>query len=151
MTAVESASPTTASPVRRFLSDAFAMVVFSFAVGMAVEVLISGLTVSQSLHARLSAIPVNLVTARPYGWFRDRVLSLARAERGGWLRKTAVEVAAFVAFQVPVYMSILLLAGASARQILTSCATLAALSAFMGRPYGVFLDFSRRLFGVPTR
>ena len=150
MRVVEVSSPSATSGLRRVLSDAFAMVVFSFAVGLAVETLISGLTLSQSLHARFSAVPVNFITARPYGWFRDKVLWSAQAESGGLLRKTAAEVVAFGAFQIPIYFVILLFSGASAAQIATSCATLAALSAFMGRPYGVFLDFSRRLFSVST-
>jgi hypothetical protein len=36
------------------------------------------MTLGQSFRSRMTAIPVNLLTARPYGIYRDWVLQTAR-------------------------------------------------------------------------
>jgi L-alanine exporter len=57
--------------MRKFLADTFALVVFSTLAGMFAELLVAGMTLLQSAQARLTAIPMMLMTARPYGVFRD--------------------------------------------------------------------------------
>ena len=47
------------------IADTLAMILFSLVLGMFVEVVISGLTVVQSLTARAASVPVNLLTGRP--------------------------------------------------------------------------------------
>ena len=133
---------------RRLFADTFAMIAFSTVVGMVIEILISGMTLGQSVQTRLTAIPVNLLTARPYGMFRDWVFRLMRAHEGGKVRKGIADTMAFVLFQAPLYVAILTISGANVRQIATACGTITILSAFMGRPYGIFLDFSRWLFRI---
>jgi len=134
--------------MRRFFADTFAMITFSTVVGMVIEILVSDMTFGQSVQARLTAIPANLLTARPYGMFRDWVFRLMRANEGGQVRKGIADILAFVLFQVPLYVTILFTSGANARQIATACGTLTILSIFMGRPCGIFLDFSRRLLRI---
>lgn len=60
-----------AQGMRRFLADTTAMVVFSTVAGMFTEIVVAGLSVQQSLYARLTALPIILITARPYGRYRD--------------------------------------------------------------------------------
>lgn len=134
--------------MRRFLSDTFAMIVFSTVFGMAIEVLISGMTFGQSIQARATAIPANLITARPYGIFRDWVFRTMDADNGSELRKGIADILAFVLFQIPLYATILWSSGASWYQIASACSSVTVLSVFMGRPYGLFLDFSRWLFST---
>lgn len=134
--------------MRRFLADTFALVVFSTVAGMFVELVIADMTLTQSVHARVTAIPVMLVTARPYGVFRDWVFKLSRANTGGQVRRALADIGTFVAFQLPVYATILLLVGASLRQVAAACATATIILAISGRPYGIFLEMCRRLFGV---
>ena len=134
--------------MRRFFADTFAMITFSTVVGMVIEILVSGMTLGQSVQARLTAIPANLLTARLYGMFRDWMFRLVRANEGGQVRKGIADILAFVLFQVPLYATILATSGANVRQIATACGTVTILSAFMGRPYGIFLDFSRWLFRI---
>ncbi len=55
---------------RDMLADTFAMITFGIVVGMSVE-LLAGLSFEQSLQSRLLSIPVNLLTARAYGLYRD--------------------------------------------------------------------------------
>lgn len=59
---------------RQAAADMFAMVVFSFIAGMAIEIFVSGMSFHQSLASRTLSIPVNIVIAIPYGLFRDWVL-----------------------------------------------------------------------------
>ena len=134
--------------MRRFLSDTFAMVTFSTVVGMMIEVIISGMTFEQSVQARFTAVPVNLITARPYGIFRDWTFQFFKVEKGNQVKKSFVDILAFIIFQVPLYAIILVFSGANIRQIATACTTVTIFSAFMGRPYGIFLDFSRWLFKI---
>ena len=55
---------------RSAAADTFALVVYCFIVGMAIEILISGMSFSQSLSSRLVSIPVNILIAWPYGRYR---------------------------------------------------------------------------------
>ncbi|MFH1192562.1 MAG: L-alanine exporter AlaE [bacterium] len=68
--------------MRRFFADTFAMIAFSTVVGMVIEIFISGMTLGQSVQARLTAIPANLLTARLYGMFRDWMFRLFRVQEG---------------------------------------------------------------------
>ncbi|MBI5188923.1 MAG: L-alanine exporter AlaE [Nitrospirae bacterium] len=124
------------------------MITFSTVVGMVIEIFVSGMTLGQSAQARLTAIPANLLTARLYGIFRDWVFRLMRAHEGGQVREGIADIMAFILFQVPLYATILAISGANVHQIATACGTVTILSVFMGRPYGIFLDFSRWLFRI---
>ena len=130
------------------VADVIAMVLFSTIIGMAIELLLSGLTLTQSLQSRLTAIPLNLITARPYGLWRDWVGRRFKVESGGQIRQAIADTLAFLLFQVPLYFGILLLSGAHWKQALVACGTITLLSSFLGRPYGLWLDAIRRIFRV---
>jgi L-alanine exporter len=134
--------------MRRFLADTSALILFSTVAALFTEVVIAGMTLAQSAQARAAAVPAMLLTARPYGIFRDWVFRASGAAEGGEVRRAVADIGAFVVFQVPVYVAILLLAGATPRQMATACGTAAVILAVSGRPYGLLLDFVRRLFGA---
>lgn len=134
--------------MRKFLADTVALIVFSTVGGAATEILIAGMTVAQSAQARITAIPLILLTARPYGFYRDWLFRLTGSEHSNQLRKTVIDIAAFVSFQVPVYVVILLMVGASLSQIVAACSTAVAIMIISGRLYGLFLELCRRAFGV---
>lgn len=134
--------------MRKFFSDTFSMLTFSTITGMLIEILISKMTLGQSIQARLTAMPANFITARPYGFFRDYLFRIFKVEDRKYPKRTLVDTLAFVLFQVPLYAAILLFSGANTVQILKACSTLTVFSVFLGRPYGLFLDFSRWLFRV---
>lgn len=134
--------------MKRFLADTFALIVFSTVAGAFVEFLIAGLSASQVLQARLVAVPVILLTARPYGLYRDWLFRAFRARADGPLRAALIDILAFVSFQVPVYALNLAPAGATLGQIAASVASAVVILLISGRPYGLFLDWCRRLFGV---
>jgi len=127
-----------------FWIDNAAMLIFSTISGFAIETLIAGMTVQQSLHARLAAIPLNLATGRPYGIYRD--YCLARYEPESRVSVFLIESLIFTSFQIPLYFLVLSLAGVSFEQMLA--ASLAKISLFggLGRVYGIFLDYFRGFF-----
>ena len=134
--------------MRRIAADVFAMVTFSTALGMLIEIGIAELTLLQSLRARLLAIPVNLTTGRPYGVFRDwwfRRLGITGSRR---VQTALADMTAFVLFQIPLYAGVLALSGAAPMQIAIACASMSAIFAGSGRPYGLYLDACRRALGV---
>ena len=134
--------------MRKFFADMVAVVIFSTVVGMLIEIIISGMTFGQSVQARLFAVPVNLITAVPYGMFRDWIFRLTKASAGGKVKKCIVDILIFVLFQVPLYAAILSFSGASIKQIIAACITMTIISFFIGRIMGIFIDSSRRLFKV---
>ena len=136
--------------MRRFLSDSIAMITFSTVVAMVIEVLISGMTLGQSVHTRLIAVPVNLATGWLYGVFRDWLFQLTNTNpaTASWTKKTILDTSAFTVFQMPLYAGILYVSGANLQQILTACGVATLSVAPLGRPYGIFLEYVRRIFQV---
>lgn len=124
------------------IADVFAMVSFSYVTGMFIEVFIAGMTVSQSLVSRNASIPLNLLSARFFGVYRNALTRLFRANNA--FRRVAVDFIAFVSFQIPIYIAVLLFAGANTQQIITSVSGVIVLFIFLGPPYGYYLDFCRR-------
>jgi len=127
---------------RTLLADSVAMVSFSFCIGLIIELAFAGMSLEQSLASRgLSVLP-NLLTARPYGVYRDAL------QRKLGLRLPsvkAIDLIAFTTFQVPLYCVILLFAGANTDQIMRAAASISVFSLFMGVPYGLYLDWLRRV------
>ena len=62
------------SRLRHAVADTFAMVVYCTVVNMMIEIFLSGMTFEQSLSSRLVAIPVHIIIAVPYGFYRDRAM-----------------------------------------------------------------------------
>ena len=135
--------------MRRLVADTFSLIVFSTVFGGIIEFFIAGLTVGQVLQARTSAIPVIILTARPYAIYRDWVFKAFHVENGvhRW-KPVLADAAAFVTFQVPVYVGVLALAGAELAQILAAVTSASVILTISGRPYGIFLEWSRKLFRV---
>jgi len=134
--------------MRRLLADTFALIIFCTVAAGLVELLVVGLSADQLLHTRLAAIPAIIVTARPYGIWRDMVFRHFKVNEASPARAVAFDTVAFVGFQGPVYALILLLAGASLAQIALAIPAAAVAMILAGRPYGVFLDWVRRVFGA---
>ena len=134
--------------MRRYAVDSLAALLFFTAVATATERLIAGMDWGQVATARLAAVPVMLATGRPYGIWRDAVFHRLRAAHRGRLGRSAIDVVAFMAFQVPVYAAILALAGASAGQAAAALSSATAFMLLLSRPFGVFLDACRRVAGT---
>ena len=138
------------SRLRHAMADTFAMVVYCSVVNMLIEILLSSMTFEQSLSSRLVAIPVNIFIAWPYGMYRDAIMrSARRISPAGWMKNLA-DILAYVTFQSPVYMAILLTVGADWHQIAAAVSSNIVISMLMGAVYGYFLDYCRRLFRVSS-
>lgn len=136
------------SRLRHAVADTFAMVVYCTVVNMMIEIFLSGMSFEQSLSSRLVAIPVNIIIAVPYGFYRDFGMRQARrVSTSGWMKNIA-DVVAYVTFQSPVYVAILLVVGADWHQIAAAVSSNIVVSMMMGAAYGYFLDYCRRLFRV---
>ena len=127
-----------------FIIDNAAMLIFATVTGFIIETQIAGMTVDQSIAARLAAIPLNLATGRPYGVYRDWVL--ARITLSSRFHVFAAESLIFTAFQIPLYLVVLTIAGVDNEQMLAASLSKIILLGGMGRVYGIFLDSFRRLF-----
>jgi hypothetical protein len=132
----------------KLFADTISLVTFAFAVGMFAEVVVSGLSVFQSLQSRLMAIPLNTAVARPYGIYRDWLFSRTRARERGKLLRITVDIFAMWTFMMPQYAAVLFFVGAAPGQILTACLTISVMMTMIGRPYGLYLELWRRLFGI---
>ncbi len=135
--------------MRSAVADVFAMVLFGFVAGMAIEIFVSGMSFEQSLASRLLSIPVNILIAWPYGAFRDVMLRWSSRLSEHTAMKSIADFAAYVLFQSPVYACILLTVGADFDQIVTAVTSNALVSGALGVVYGRFLDLCRRMFRVP--
>lgn len=127
------------------LADTIALVSFAFVVGMAVEIGLSGLTLEQSLHSRLLAIPLNALIARPYGLYRDFLFRRTAADHKSRYMRILIDITAFLTFMMPQYAAVLWWVGADIIQILIACFTVMVLSLVVGRPYGLYLVFCRKV------
>jgi len=129
------------------LPDTIALVSFAFVTGMFIEVALSGLTFEQSFQSRLFAIPLNAIVARPYGIYRDKLFRLLKAKNKGKNVQFITDIFAFMTFMIPQYVVVLCWIGASLQQIAIACITVTTMSLVVGRPYGLYLDFCRKILG----
>lgn len=128
------------------LADTFAMLTWGIIVGGAVE-LLAGLSFAQSFQSRLFSIPVNLLTARLYGLYRDRIINIGTRHIGcSFAQMALLDAFAFMTFQIPLYSSVLLATGAGFEQIIHACVGQVGAMLIMGRPYGVYMQLCRNWF-----
>lgn len=129
--------------MRAFIVDTFATVVFFTVVAGLAEIFIVGMAPEQVLLARLITIPVMVLTGRPYGFWRDWVF--ARLSPRGRLATYIADIFAFMVFQVPVYIATLYIAGATLKEIQVAVSASIVFMIVLSRPFGIFLDFLRRV------
>lgn len=85
--------------------------------------------------------------ARPYGLWRDWVMKRATQRQVSRLLWDSV---ALLSFQVPIYATIIACSGASGDGLIRGTLGAAAMMLVLGRPYGAFLNWIRKLFGLPA-
>ena len=131
---------------RSFVADTLALVLFFTVTGILNERFVAGMDWSEVARARLIGAPLMVLTARPYGLWRDWMIGHAGP---GWWHRLGWDTAALLLFQVPIYAAIIWAGGASGSELLRGTLGAAALMIALGRPYGAFLDAVRRMFGLP--
>lgn len=129
-----------------FIADTTALIVFFTTTGILNERLIAGMTWDQVLHARLLGAALMIPVARPYGLWRDWVMTRASSGRVSRLIWDSI---ALISFQVPIYAAIIAFSGASGEGLVRGTLGAAVMMLVLGRPYGAFLNRVRKLFGLP--
>ncbi len=132
--------------MHRTIVDTVTTIIFFTTVAAASELFIAGMEPREVITTRLIMIPLMVMTGRPYGIWRDWVFSRTKP-RGVWAR-TAADDGAFFAFQLPIYAATLVVAGADTTEILILLATVLPQMLVLSRPFGLFLEFMRRIAGV---
>lgn len=135
-------------PSRRtaFFADTAALIVFFTTTGVINERFIAGMTWDQVLHARLLGAALMIPVARPYGLWRDWVMTRASERR---MSRLLWDSMALVSFQVPIYAAIIAFSGASGAGLVRGTLGATVMMLVLGRPYGAFLNGVRKLFGLP--
>lgn len=132
--------------MRRFLVDtATAVTVFTMLATLS-ELLVAGMTPREVAITRTLMLPVMVATGRPYGLWRDAVL--ARIGGRGPVRRGIADTAAFLSFQVPLYLLTLRAAGTSGAEMAWAVSSATLFMLLIGRPYGALLDRVRAWAGV---
>lgn len=132
--------------MKAFLVDTGATIVFFTIAASISELFVAGMHWTEVAITRLLMIPVMVLTARPYGVWRDWVFSRLKPQSP--VARGMSDIAAFIVFQVPVYVVTLLVAGANLDEILKAVASAMMFILILGRPFGLFLDIARRWFGT---
>lgn len=135
------------APWRSFAADTLALILFFTATGILNERFVAGMNWEQVLHARLLGAALMVVSGRPYGLWRDWIMRFAGTTR---FSQIAWDSLALVSFQVPIYAAILAISGATAEELLRGACGVTVIMLALGRPYGAFLNFVRRRFGLPA-
>lgn len=134
--------------MKRYFVDTFAMIIFSTVCGAFIEIVIAGLSISQSMRIRIAAIPVILFFGGPYGLYRDWLFRLLGGIEVRELKSAVIDTFANLSFQIVLYLILLFLNGATMEQALKAGGSIMVFLIVSGRPYGIFLNGCRRLFGV---
>jgi hypothetical protein len=129
-----------------FIADTAALILFFTTTGIINERVIAGMTWELVLHARLLGAALMIPVARPYGIWRDWLM---RRAGPGRVSQLLWDSAALVSFQVPIYALIIAFSGASGSGLVRGTLGAALMMLCLGRPYGAFLNWVRKLFGLP--
>lgn len=132
--------------MRSFLADTLALVVFFTIASGLNEKFVAGMSWNEVATSRMIGAPLMVLTARPYSLWR--VFVFKTANPSSRLATLATDSFALLVFQVPIYVAIIMAGGAEGRSILWGVAGFATLMFVLGRPYGLWLEFVRKRFGL---
>lgn len=130
--------------LRSFVADTLALVVFFTIVSGLNERFIAGMSWDEVATSRTIGAPLMVLTARPYGFWRDWFLATTKPGSPG--ATLIMDSIALLSFQVPIYVLIIFASGARGMGIVTGALGFAGLMLFLGRPYGLWLEFVRKRF-----
>lgn len=132
---------------RYLVADTAARVTFSVVTGMVIE-LSAGMTITESLVSRAISQPLTALTARPYGWLRDKVLCCCGITKKQWVWWSILNILTYAFFYCPQYALSLYIIGVDTKPILIATSTLGAASLLLGILFGLWLDLVRRIFKI---
>lgn len=117
---------------------------FSWLVAIPIELLLAGMSWQEHLKVRLLAVVFNTLIARPFGLYRNWVVR--RFGGRGPVSAYLVDTYVFLSFQLPLYLGNMYLGGAAWTEMVTASATFLLIAGALGRPYGIYLDWLRRIW-----
>tara|TARA_R110002020_G_scaffold5179_5_gene21936 strand:+ start:618 stop:1070 length:453 start_codon:yes stop_codon:yes gene_type:complete len=137
----------TLSPrLRSFVADTLALVIFFTIASGLNERYVAGMAWNEVAVARSFGAVLMVLTARPYGMWRDWLFTKANPQTPR--TNLLTDCVSLILFQVPIYVVILIVGGAEGVAIIKGAAGFAIAMLLLGRPYGMFLDAVRSLFGL---
>ena len=134
------------SHLRSFIADTLALVSFFTVTSGLNERFVAGMEWSEVLSSRAIGAVLMVLTARPYGLWRNWLLGWI-APQTRWTELLA-DGFALLLFQVPIYLAIIAVAGAKGSALICGALGFAGLMLVLGRPYGLWLEWVRRQFGL---
>lgn len=133
---------------RLWLADTLALMSFTIITGMFIEVAIAGMTIQQSALSRLLCQPINIVTGRMYGIYRDKIIDkLSHGKQRKW-SKVLGDITAFITFQLPLYIVILVIIGMDMQGIVKAAMSQTLALFVLGAPYGYWLTIVRKFMNA---
>ncbi len=132
--------------MRSFVADTLALVIFFTIASGLNERFIAGMSWNEVATSRMIGAPLMVLTARPYSLWRVFVFKMASPSSR--FASLATDSFALLVFQVPIYVAIIIAGGAEGPSILWGALGFAALMFVLGRPYGLWLEFVRKGFGL---
>jgi hypothetical protein len=134
------------SQTRSFVADTLALVIFFTIASGLNERFVAGMAWSEVAVTRSFGAVLMVMTARPYGMWRDWIFRTSDPQTA-WT-SLLTDCLSLLLFQVPIYCVILMVGGAEGTAILKGAAGFSIAMLVLGRPYGLFLDLVRRSFGL---
>jgi hypothetical protein len=134
--------------IKRFFVDMFALNIFIIFSAFLVEVVFSGIPWNIFWKGRLVMIIPNIITVEPYNRTRLWIGKKLGIWKSARLHQIVRDTIVFLLYRVPLVFIVLTLLGASKEKVISACIAATLISGFTGRPYGIFLDWMRRIFKV---
>jgi len=133
---------------RLWLADTLALMSFTIITGMFVEVAIVGMTIQQSLLSRLLCQPINIVTGRMYGIYRDKIIKKISSNKPHKRSEVLGDITAYITFQLPLYILILFIIGMDVQSITKAAMSQTLALLVLGAPYGYWLTVVRKFMNA---
>lgn len=134
--------------IKKFFVDTIAMNIFIILVAFFVEVIFSGIPLSIFWKGRLVMIIPNTLTVVPYAktrMFLEKKLNFIKNIKMKFICRDTI---VFILYRVPLVFIVLYILGTPTKQIISACTISTLISGFTGRPYGIFLDWFRKIFKI---
>lgn len=148
--------PKKSLPSKTVVADTLGNVTYPLIVGGLIDYA-SGLNLLGIVTSRVSGIPLNVVSGRPYGWWREQTYKITNTkESSGKIRKTLTDLLAFNTFQVPLYAGLVALGSLVSEghvdwnKVGHGASYLAEISPLIGPTMGIYMDSLRKVFGVKS-
>lgn len=134
--------------MKKFWVDNLALNIFIVITAFFVEVVFSGIPLSVFWKGRLIMIIPNTIVVEPYNLTRNWFDSKFCKFKSNRLRQVSRDTLTFIIYRVPLVFIVLTMLGAPMINIINAVVVATLISGFTGRPYGIFLDWFRRLFKI---